>query len=191
MLARRPHGVTIRGVIPTRGATDALRGGSDERRKPVNQTVVYTEGYAPPEQLVGKAEPRSDLFSLAATLYHLATGKRPDGCHTADEIEALLRDPSGPIPAEHRWFFELLKVNLSEDPNDRYYSARQFKADLERCRITREVRCPGCQAVNSVRVPYCVNCAAPLTDPTLPCRYCGNPNRMGSRFCIHCGKQTR
>jgi serine/threonine-protein kinase len=149
--------------------------------KPGNQTIVYTEGYAAPEQLAGKAEPRSDLFSLAATLYHLATGRAPDGCHTADEIEALLRDPAGPVPAEHRWFFELLKGNLSEDPNDRHGSARQFKADL----------CPGCQAVNPVRVPYCVNCAAPLTDPTLPCRYCGNSNRMGSRFCIHCGKRTR
>jgi serine/threonine protein kinase len=32
------------------------------------KTRVYTEGYAPPEQIVGKPEARSDLFALAATL---------------------------------------------------------------------------------------------------------------------------
>src|SRR5207302_7779698 len=39
------------------------------------KTRVYTEGYAPPEQIIGKPEPRSDLFALCGTLYHLVTGK--------------------------------------------------------------------------------------------------------------------
>ena len=42
------------------------------------KTRVYTEGYAPPEQIVGKPEPRSDLFALAGTMYHLLTGKAPE-----------------------------------------------------------------------------------------------------------------
>ena len=51
------------------------------------KTRVYTEGYAPPEQIVGKPEPRSDLFALAGTLYHLATGKAPEGFYTGREID--------------------------------------------------------------------------------------------------------
>ena len=32
-------------------------------------------GYAPPEQIAGQPEPRSDLYSLGATLHHILTGK--------------------------------------------------------------------------------------------------------------------
>ena len=92
------------------------------------KTRVYTEGYAPPEQIVGKPEPRSDLFALAGTLYHLATGKAPEGFYTAKELETQLADPASPLPADQRWFFELIKINLAEDVNDRYFSAREIKA---------------------------------------------------------------
>ena len=36
-----------------------------------------TPGYAPPEQYRGQSEPRSDVYALAATLYHLATDDDP------------------------------------------------------------------------------------------------------------------
>jgi tRNA A-37 threonylcarbamoyl transferase component Bud32 len=42
------------------------------------KTSVYgTPGYAPPEQASGQPEARSDVFALAATLYHLATDDDP------------------------------------------------------------------------------------------------------------------
>jgi serine/threonine protein kinase len=154
-----------------------------------SMTVVYTDGYAPPEQIIGRPEPRSDLFALAATLYHLATGKWPDGWRTANEITALLDDPAQPIPAQDRWFYELLRINLAEDADDRYYSAAEFKADLERQTVAREVTCPKCRAVNPVRQPYCQRCAAELTPAGLPCRHCGKERRLGNRWCICCGKR--
>jgi serine/threonine protein kinase len=40
-------------------------------------TQIGSVGYAPPEQYMGKVEPRSDLFSLAATMHHLLTGRDP------------------------------------------------------------------------------------------------------------------
>jgi serine/threonine protein kinase len=36
-----------------------------------------TPGYAPPEQYKGQSEPRSDVYALAATLYHLLTDDDP------------------------------------------------------------------------------------------------------------------
>ena len=36
-------------------------------------------GYAPPEQYQGQSEPRSDVYALASTLYHLATDDDPRG----------------------------------------------------------------------------------------------------------------
>lgn len=38
---------------------------------------IATPGYAPPEQYGGQTEPRSDLYSLGATVYTLLTGERP------------------------------------------------------------------------------------------------------------------
>ncbi len=165
--------------------------GRGQKTRLAAKTRVYTEGYAPPEQIVGKPEPRSDLFALAATLYHLATGKAPEGYYTAKELEAQLADPNSPLPAQYRWFFELIKINLAEDANDRYFSAREIKGDLDRQRVTKEVKCPKCQANNLVRSPYCVKCAEPLTDPAAPCNHCGKNNRMGSRCCIYCGNRLR
>ena len=40
-------------------------------------TQIGSVGYAPPEQYMGKIEPRSDLYSLAATMHHLLTGRDP------------------------------------------------------------------------------------------------------------------
>jgi serine/threonine protein kinase len=164
--------------------------GRTVKERMAGKTRVYTEGYAPPEQIVGKPEPRSDLFALAATLYHLATGKAPEGFYTAKEIETQLADPKA-IPPDQRWFYELIKINLAEDVNERYFSAREIKQDLERKRVTKDVACPKCQTQNKVRSPYCVKCAEPMTDPTAPCTSCGKNNRMGSRFCIHCGNRLR
>ncbi|MGH9678197.1 MAG: serine/threonine protein kinase, partial [Candidatus Acidiferrum sp.] len=108
------------------------------------KTRVYTEGYAPPEQIVGKPEPRSDLFALAGTMYHLVTGQAPEGFYTAREIENRLAETGGKIPVEHRWFFEMMKTNLSEDVNQRYFTAKEMKADLDHHAITRERTCGGC-----------------------------------------------
>lgn len=154
------------------------------------KTRVYTEGYAPPEQIIGKPEPRSDLFALAGSLYQLLTGKEPEGSFTGREIEARLGEPNA-IPTEQRWLYELIRVNLAEDVQDRYHSAAEIKRDLERRAVTREVSCPQCRTMNKVREPYCRQCAFPLTSETPPCHHCGQVNRMGSRFCIYCGNRMR
>jgi hypothetical protein len=165
--------------------------GRTAKERAAGKTRVYTEGYAPPEQIVGKPEARSDLFALAATLYHLATGKAPEGFYTAKELEQQLAEAHSPLPAAHRWFFELIRINLSEDVNDRYFSAREIKRDLEALQVTKEVKCARCQTLNKVRTPFCIKCAEALTDPASPCSMCGKYNRMGSRFCIYCGNRLR
>jgi predicted Ser/Thr protein kinase len=45
----------------------------------LTQTVMYTPGYAPPEQLSERARrgPASDLYALCATLYHALAGMPP------------------------------------------------------------------------------------------------------------------
>jgi predicted Ser/Thr protein kinase len=165
--------------------------GRTQKERVAAKTKVYTEGYAPPEQIIGKPEPRSDLFALAGTMYHLATGKSPEGFYTARELETQLGDGAATIPPQTRWFYELIKINLAEDINERYFTAREIKQDLEKRQVTKEVACPKCRQNNKVREPYCTKCAESLTDATPPCYHCGKTNRMGSRCCIHCGNRLR
>src|SRR5262249_12802289 len=165
--------------------------GRSQKTKLAAKTRVYTEGYAPPEQIVGKPEARSDLFALAGTLYHLATGKAPEGHYTAREIAGQLASGNGSIAPEQRWFFELIQQNLAEDVSDRYFTCLEFRNDLERRQLTRITTCPQCKAENPVRQPYCRSCAAPLTDAAPPCQHCGKVNRLGTRYCIQCGHRFR
>jgi predicted Zn finger-like uncharacterized protein len=166
--------------------------GKTVKERAAGKTRVYTEGYAPPEQIIGKPEARSDLFALAATLFQLATAKEPDGFHSAKEIETeLANSGSTMIPAKYRWLFELIKINMAEDINERYFSASEFKRDLVQRKVTKEVNCPKCKTTNPVRVPYCSKCAEPLTEAAAHCMSCGKNNRMGSRFCVYCGNRIR
>jgi serine/threonine protein kinase len=41
-------------------------------------TMIGTLGFAPPEQYQGLADPRSDIYSLAATLHYILTGRDPE-----------------------------------------------------------------------------------------------------------------
>lgn len=165
--------------------------GRNQKDRQATKTKVFTEGYAPLEQIAGKPEPRSDLFALGCTLYQLLTGKTPEGSGTIHDIDEMLNGNDTTVPSQYRWLLELIRVNLQEDPNERYYSAREIKADLGKRALTRENPCPKCAAMNKARQPYCGKCAEPMTDLTPPCYYCGKPNRMGSRCCIHCGNRLR
>lgn len=165
--------------------------GRSVRTRLAAKTRVFTEGYAPPEQILGKPEVRSDLFALAGTLYHLATGKPPEGPETGRHLAEQLQSRACPFASHERWFYEILQINLSEDANDRYYSAHALRQDLEKQHVTRQVNCPRCAYVNRVREPYCVRCGTPLTEPGPPCTACGRENYLGSRFCVHCGSRLR
>jgi serine/threonine protein kinase len=175
----QPDGETIR-LIDFGTARDM---GAGAKERGVAKTKVYTEGYAPPEQVIGKPEPRSDLFALAGTLYHLATGQSPEGFFTGRELAKNLNH----YPVGERWFWELIAINLSEDVNDRYLTARDLKGDLERGSVTRDVHCAKCANPTPAREPYCRTCAAPMAPAGSPCAKCERPTLMGSRFCVTCG----
>ncbi len=57
-------------------------------------TAVGTMGYAPPELFSGNVEPRSDIYSLGSTMFHLIDGRRP-----AKQSAAYLRFSKTSAPA--------------------------------------------------------------------------------------------
>jgi eukaryotic-like serine/threonine-protein kinase len=103
-------------------------------------TIVGTFQYMSPEQVEGKdADPRSDIFSLGAVLYEMATAHRAfEGKTTASVIAAILeRDPppiSSVQPNSPLMLERLVKTCLAKDPDERWQTAHDVKLQLQSMR---------------------------------------------------------
>jgi serine/threonine protein kinase len=102
--------------------------------------VIGTAGYLSPEQLRGgKASERSDVFSLGLVLYEMATGGNPfQRSNAADTFSAILRDDPAPLeeslPQAPEELTQIIRRALAKKPEERYASARELAADLQRIR---------------------------------------------------------
>jgi Tol biopolymer transport system component len=99
-------------------------------------TIVGTYQYMSPEQLEGKeADARSDLFSLGAVLYEMATGRRAfEGRSQASLIASILKESPKPISAvvsvAPAALDRVVLRLLEKDPDDRYQTARDVLLEL-------------------------------------------------------------
>ncbi|HZT94693.1 MAG TPA: Stk1 family PASTA domain-containing Ser/Thr kinase [Gaiellaceae bacterium] len=101
-------------------------------------SIVGTAQYLSPEQARGgEVDPRSDLYSLGVVLYELLTGKTPFDGETPVEIamKHLSNAPKPPSklrPDVPRELDMVVMRALAKNPDDRYQSADEMEADLER-----------------------------------------------------------
>ncbi|HLX40403.1 MAG TPA: serine/threonine-protein kinase, partial [Ktedonobacteraceae bacterium] len=88
--------------------------------------ALGTPGYAPPEQYQGNADPRSDLYALAATLHHLLTNRDPRNHPPFSYPPARALNPQLSPDIER-----VLTKALNNDINARYQSASAMKRDID------------------------------------------------------------
>lgn len=105
-----------------------------------NGTAIGTWGYVPYEQILGKAEPRSDLYALGATLHALITGQHPDAEYTrlqrsGLDVEGILRNIFPPVeelvPGVPAAVSNVLARMTAFNLDDRFPNANSMKSALQ------------------------------------------------------------
>lgn len=125
--------------------------------------IFGTPDYMAPEQRkdATKADARSDLWSVAATLYQMITGRSP---------RVMLLDD---LPVSLRSF---LVRALDPSPDKRFQNVLDFKSNLHTClpqlgtvKALLTGVCPSCRAINEGTRKFCKDCAKSLRYKCLQC----------------------
>jgi serine/threonine-protein kinase len=146
-------------------------------------TAVGTMGYAPPELFSGKAEARTDIYGLGATMFHLLTGSDPQ-----DNPLLIFDFSKNPSPRqinpavsnEMEW---ILMKSVEYEPERRFATAAEMR-DALRQHIER---------LRAGAVTYGVvrgvqeQSARTLAVERVFCGFCGKSISSEDVFCPHCG----
>lgn len=124
-------------------------GAGDEDVRNISTATLSVEGgligtlqYMSPEQAQGKqVDHRTDIFSLGLILFEMVTGGRPfNGDSRVALLASIIRDPSPNIqelrPDVPPMLRRIIERCLAKDPNRRYQSLMDLRADLEDVRDT-------------------------------------------------------
>jgi serine/threonine-protein kinase len=141
-------------------------------------SIVGTAQYLSPEQARGAdVDQRSDLYSLGVLMYEMLTGEVPFSGDTPVEIamKHLSQTPVPPSTKRHDVPRELDMVvmrALAKDPDDRYQSADEMEADLDRvargvgvARQTEETATQIMRSPVTVAAPFAATAATMITPP--------------------------
>jgi formylglycine-generating enzyme required for sulfatase activity/tRNA A-37 threonylcarbamoyl transferase component Bud32 len=146
--------------------------------------VLGTLDFMPPEQRRDAAftDARSDLWSLAATLYQMVTGKSP-------KVIKLNHVPKG--------LQDVLGKALEDEKEDRYQSAREMKDALKQSLQNQGAKsafsatadlgtgeCPSCHVANESHRKFCRECSEPLRCKCLSCQH---EIPVWDKVCPECG----
>jgi tRNA A-37 threonylcarbamoyl transferase component Bud32 len=143
-------------------------------------TAVGTMGYAPPELFSGQVEPRSDIYSLGSTMFHLLTGADPQN------NPLLIFDfQKNPRPRQ-------INSQLSDQMERILMRAVEYNADhrfssAEEMRQTLNAHLENLMRGN---VTYGVSeapAAVSLSSQLVFCGFCGQRIVASDMFCAFCG----
>jgi serine/threonine-protein kinase len=108
---------------------------SDPRELTIMGTAVGTLEYMAPEQLMGgKADPRTDIYTLGVVIYEVITGRRPFNAAGLELLTEQLSSEPPPVSSHVEVPPEVDRVLarcLAQDVDDRFASAMELSRALD------------------------------------------------------------
>lgn len=153
---------------------------SISQREEKGVTAVGTMGYAPPELFSGNVEPRSDIYSLGSTMFHLMTGADPQS------NPLLIFDfQKNPRPRQ-------INPRLSDQMERILMQAVEYSSDsrFTSAAAVRKVLEDHLANLRAGNVTYGVSeipAAVSLADQSVFCGFCGQRIVATDLFCAFCG----
>lgn len=143
-------------------------------------TAVGTMGYAPPELFSGQVEPRSDIYSLGSTMFHLLTGADPQN------NPLLIFDfQKNPRPRQ-------INPQMSDQMERILMTSVEYNADARfaSAEVMRNTLAEHLENLRQGRVTYGVTeipSAVSLEHQFVFCGFCGQRIIATDLFCAFCG----
>ena len=151
---------------------------NQEEKKGV--TAVGTMGYAPPELFSGQVEPRSDIYSLGSTMFHLMTGADPQN------NPLLIFDfEKNPRPRQ-------INPQLSDQMERILMRSVEYSADsrFSSADEMRQTLASHFENLKSGNITFGVSeipAAISLANQSVFCGFCGQRIVATDLFCAFCG----
>lgn len=153
---------------------------SIDQRQEKGVTAVGTMGYAPPELFSGQVEPRSDIYSLGSTMFHLLTGADPQNNPLL--IFDFQKNPrprqiNPQLSDQMEW---ILMRSVEYRAENRFATADEMRRTLME---HLENLAAGTVTYGVSEAPEAVS----LANQTVFCGFCGQRIVASDMFCAFCG----
>lgn len=143
-------------------------------------TAVGTMGYAPPELFSGQVEPRSDIYSLGSTMFHLLSGADPQNNPLLIFDFQKNPRPRQINPQLSDQMERILMRSVEYNADSRFSSAEEMRQvliehleNLKRGQVTYGV----------TEIPASIS----LANQSVFCGFCGQRIVATDLFCAFCG----
>jgi eukaryotic-like serine/threonine-protein kinase len=143
-------------------------------------TAVGTMGYAPPELFSGNVEPRSDIYSLGSTMFHLLTGADPQSNPLLIFDFQKNPRPRQINPQLSDQIERILMKAVQYNADERFRSAAEMREVLEDHLVKLKA---GIVTFGVGEVPASVS----LANQSVFCGFCGQRIVATDMFCAFCG----
>ena len=143
-------------------------------------TAVGTMGYAPPELFSGNVEPRSDIYSLGSTMFHLTTGADPQSNPLLIFDFQKNPRPRQINPQLSDQIERILMKSVEYNADARFKSAKEMREVLEDHLVKLN---NGMVTYGITEIPASVS----LANQSVFCGFCGQRIVATDLFCAFCG----
>lgn len=143
-------------------------------------TAVGTMGYAPPELFSGQVEPRSDIYSLGSTMFHLLTGADPQNNPLLIFDFQKNPRPRQINPQLSDQMEQILMRCVEYNANSRWTTAEELKSVLSGHLDNLRT---GNLTYGITEAPAAVS----LANQSVFCGFCGQRIVATDLFCAFCG----